>query len=37
VKQYLLGQAGEPAAIETPSGFTVDRAKWIDWSTPTLQ
>jgi hypothetical protein len=37
VKEYLLGQAGEASAIETPNGYTFDRAKWIDWSTPTLQ
>ena len=37
VKKYLLGQAGEPSAIETPTGYTFDRTKWIDWDTPTLQ
>ena len=37
VKKYLLGQAGEASAIETPAGYTVDRARWIDWTTPTLR
>jgi hypothetical protein len=37
LRKYLLGQAGEDSAIETPAGYTFDRAKWIDWATPTLQ
>jgi len=37
VKKYLLGQPGESSAIETPAGYTFDRAKWIDWTTPELQ
>lgn len=36
-KKYLLGQAGETAKIEAPSDYTFDRAKWINWTTPTLQ
>jgi hypothetical protein len=36
VKKYLLDQAGEPSAIETPNGYDFDRPKWIDWTTPTL-
>ena len=36
VKKYLLAQEGEVGAIETPSAYTFDRARWIDWSTPAL-
>lgn len=36
VKKYLLGQAGEPAAIEPQPGYTFDRSRWIDWVTPRL-
>lgn len=36
VAKYLLGQEGEPAAIETPPGYDFDRPRWIDWSTPEL-
>lgn len=35
VKKSLLGQAGEAAKIEGPYGF--DKAKWINWTTPTLK
>jgi hypothetical protein len=37
VKKYLLGQSGEESKIEAPAGYTVDRAKWIDWTTPSLK
>ena len=37
VQKHLLDQQGEPAAIETPPGFSVERDRWIDWATPTLR
>jgi len=37
VKKYLLGQAGEAAAIEAPNGYDFDRTKWIDWEAPSLR
>ena len=37
VKKYLHGQEGEAAAIEVTPGHTVERARWIDWTTPTLR
>lgn len=37
VKRALLDLEGEPPAIETAAGYTFDRAKWIDWETPTLE
>jgi len=37
MKKYLLGQTGEAAKIEAPADYTFDRAKWINWSTPTLK
>lgn len=37
IKKYMLGQTGEAAKIEAPSDYTFDRAKWINWTTPTLQ
>lgn len=36
-KQYLLGQTGETAKMEAPADYTFDRAKWINWTTPTLE
>jgi hypothetical protein len=36
VKKYLMGQTGEAAKMELPSGYSFDRAKWINWTTPTL-
>lgn len=36
VRKYLLGGAGEASAIDTPGGYTFDRKKWIDWTTPKL-
>lgn len=35
MKKYLLGQTGEADKIEGPYSF--DKAKWIDWTTPTLK
>lgn len=37
VQKYLLGGTGEAAKIEAPSDYTFDKAKWIDWTTPSLQ
>lgn len=37
VKKALLGETGEPSAIDTPAGYNFDRAKWIDWTTPVLK
>lgn len=36
VKKFLLGGTGEAAKIEAPADYKFDRAKWINWSTPTL-
>lgn len=36
-RKNLLGQTGEAARIEAPSDYTFDRARWINWTTPTLQ
>jgi len=36
VRQYLLEEAGEPSAIETPPGYSIDWNRWIDWETPIL-
>lgn len=35
MKKYLLGQTGEADKIEGPYSF--DKAKWINWTTPTLK
>ncbi len=35
IKKYLLGQTGEADKIEGPYSF--DKAKWINWTTPTLK
>lgn len=36
VKKFLLSQTGETARMEAPAEYKFDRAKWINWSTPTL-
>ena len=37
VSKYLLGGAGEAAKIENDQSLTFDEARWVDWTTPTLQ
>lgn len=37
VQKYLLGGAGEAPNIEAPSAYTFDKAKYVTWTTPTLQ
>jgi len=37
MKKYLLDQTGEAAKMEAPSEYKFDRAKWINWTTPTLK
>jgi len=36
VKKFLLNGTGEAAKMEAPAEYKFDRAKWINWSTPTL-
>lgn len=37
VQKFLLGGAGETAKIEAPTTYTFDKAKYVTWTTPTLQ
>lgn len=37
VRKYLLGGTGEAAKIENSKSFVFDEARWINWTTPTLQ
>lgn len=37
VQKFLLDGTGEAAKMEAPSEYKFDRAKWINWTTPTLQ
>lgn len=37
MQKFLLDGTGETAKMEAPSDYRFDRAKWIDWTTPTLK
>lgn len=37
VQKYLLDGTGENAKMEAPTSYKFDRAKWINWTTPTLK
>lgn len=37
VQKYLLDGTGEAAKMEAPAEYKFDRAKWINWTTPTLK
>jgi hypothetical protein len=37
VQKFLLDGTGEAAKMEAPSDYKFDRAKWINWTTPTLK
>lgn len=36
VNKFMLDKTGETAKIETKANVSYDKAKWIDWTTPTL-
>lgn len=37
MQKFLLDGTGEAAKMEAPSDYKFDRAKWINWTTPTLK
>lgn len=37
VQKYLLDGTGEAGKMEAPADYKFDRAKWINWTTPTLK
>lgn len=37
MQKFLLDGTGEAAKMEAPSEYKFDRAKWINWTTPTLK
>jgi hypothetical protein len=37
VSRFLLGGADDTAIFRTDGGFTLDQARWLDWTVPTLE
>lgn len=37
IDRFLLGRDADTTVVRTDGGYTVDRARWIDWTTPQLR
>jgi hypothetical protein len=37
ITQFLLNGSADTNVVKTDGGYTLDEARWIDWTVPTLQ